>query len=69
MQTTIFFQQDGDITMLVVYVNDMITIGDDGGIAQLKTRFGKKFEIKDLGQLRYFLEIEIARGVEGIVLS
>jgi hypothetical protein len=25
--------------------------------------------VKDLGQLRYFLGIEIARGAEGIVLS
>jgi Reverse transcriptase (RNA-dependent DNA polymerase) len=30
---------------------------------------GKEFEVKDLGQLRYFLGIEIARGAEGIVLS
>jgi hypothetical protein len=26
-------------------------------------------QVKDLGQLRYFLEIEITRGAEGIVLS
>jgi Reverse transcriptase (RNA-dependent DNA polymerase) len=56
--------------MLAVYVDDMIITGDDEGeIAQLKAKLGKEFEVKDLGQLRYFLGIERTRGVEGIVLS
>jgi Reverse transcriptase (RNA-dependent DNA polymerase) len=56
--------------MLAVYVDNIIITGDDEGeIAQLKARLGKEFEVKDLGQLRYFLGIEIARGAEGIVLS
>jgi Reverse transcriptase (RNA-dependent DNA polymerase) len=56
--------------MLAVYVDDMIITGDDEGeIAQLKVRLGKKFEVKDLGQVRYFFGIEVARGAEGIVLS
>jgi hypothetical protein len=43
-----------------MYVNNMIIIGDDeGGIAQLNARLEKKFEVKDLGQLRYFFGIEI----------
>jgi hypothetical protein len=29
----------------------------------------KEFEVKDLGQLRYFLGIEIARSPKGIVIS
>jgi hypothetical protein len=56
--------------MLAVYVDDMIVTGDDEEeIAQLKVRLGKEFEVKDLGLLRYFLGIEVARGAEGIVLS
>ena len=68
---TVFFRQHGGhITMLAVYVDDMIITGDDEGeIAQLKAKLGKEFEVKDLGQLRYFLGIEVARGEEGIVLS
>jgi Reverse transcriptase (RNA-dependent DNA polymerase) len=38
-------------------------------IAQLKAKLEKKFEVKDLEQLRYFLRIEIARGAKVIVLS
>jgi Reverse transcriptase (RNA-dependent DNA polymerase) len=68
---TVFSRQHGGhITMLAVYVNDMIITGDDEGeIAQLKARLGEEFEVKDLRQLIYFLGIEIARGAEGIVLS
>jgi Reverse transcriptase (RNA-dependent DNA polymerase) len=56
--------------MLTVYVDDMIVIGnDEKEIAQLNVRLGKKFEVKDLGQLKYFLKIEVACGTEGIVLS
>jgi Reverse transcriptase (RNA-dependent DNA polymerase) len=56
--------------VLAVYVGDMIISGDDEGeIALLKKKLGKEFEVKELGQLRYFLGIEIARGAEGIVFS
>jgi Reverse transcriptase (RNA-dependent DNA polymerase) len=68
---TVFFRRHGaHITVLVVYVDDMIISGnDEGEIALLKKKLGKEFEVKDLGQLRYFLGIEIARGAERIVLS
>ena len=35
----------------------------------MKERLGKAFEVKDLGQLRYFLGIEIAQSSKGIILS
>jgi Reverse transcriptase (RNA-dependent DNA polymerase) len=35
----------------------------------LKARLEKEFEVKDLGQLKYFLGIKITRGAERIVLS
>jgi hypothetical protein len=51
-----FKREEGHITMLIVYVNDMIITGDDeDDIARLKVRLGKVFEVKDLGHLRYFL--------------
>jgi hypothetical protein len=55
---------------LAVYVDDIIITGDDEEeIKQLKKKLSKEFEVKDLGQLRYFLGIEIARSPKGIVLS
>jgi Reverse transcriptase (RNA-dependent DNA polymerase) len=68
---TVFFRRHGvHITMLTVYVDDMIITGDDESeIGRLKKRLAKEFEVNDLGHVRYFLGIEIARGADMIVLS
>ena len=50
------------ITIMAVYVDDIVITGDDvEEIKRLKENLGKTFEVKDLGPLRYFLGIEIAR--------
>ncbi|KAK8937204.1 hypothetical protein KSP39_PZI011852 [Platanthera zijinensis] len=68
---TVFSRQNEcHITMLAVYVDDMIITGDDEQeIGRLKGALGKEFEVKDLNILRYFLVIEIAYEAEGVVLS
>jgi hypothetical protein len=68
---TVFYRHSGRrITILAVYVDDIIITGDDEvEIKCLKTNLSKEFEVKDLGQLKYFLGIEIARSPKGIVLS
>ena len=38
-------------------------------IARLKSFLNKQFKIKDLGELKYFIEIEVARTKRGIFLS
>jgi hypothetical protein len=51
-------------------VDDIIITGDDQrGIDELKTFLHQQFHTKDLGTLRYFLGIEVARSKEGISLS
>ena len=56
--------------MLIVYVDDIVVIGNDKeGMAQLKECLLKEFEIKDLGRLKYFLGIEVAHSKEGIFIS
>lgn len=42
---------------------------DPAGILRLKAYLGQSFHIKDLGSLKYFLGIEVARGPEGIFLN
>jgi len=55
---------------MAVYVDDIVITGDDvEEIKCLKENLGRAFEVKDLGPLRYFLGIEIARSPKGIVLS
>jgi hypothetical protein len=55
---------------LAVYVDDIIITGDDVvEIRCLKDNLSKQFEVKDLGQLKYFLGLEIARSKKGILLS
>ena len=68
---TLFYRHSGNrITILAVYVDGIVITGDDTlEIARLKENLSKEFEVKDLGQLRYFLGIEIARSPRGIVLS
>ena len=56
--------------ILVVYVDDIVITGSDNeGIKLLKSYLSKHFHMKDLGLLRYFLGIEVARFKEGISLS
>lgn len=60
----------GKRTILIVYVDDIILTGDDfGEMEKLREVLGKEFEIKDLGQLKYFLGIEVARSKDGIFVS
>ena len=64
------FSMDGKIAILIVYVDDIIVTGDFAEeIIRLKDILSKEFEIKDLGNLRYFLGMEIARSKKGIVVS
>ncbi|XP_028119403.1 uncharacterized mitochondrial protein AtMg00810-like isoform X1 [Camellia sinensis] len=63
-------QPNGRCIILLVYVDDIILIGDDTiGIAKVKQELSQVFDIKDLGPLKYFLGIEVARSRSGISLS
>ncbi|CAJ2656645.1 unnamed protein product [Trifolium pratense] len=64
------FSQDGKIAVLIVYVDDIVLTGDDiVEMARVKEKLALDFEIKDLGSMRYFLGMEVARSKDGILVS
>ncbi len=51
---------DHGIVVIIIYVDDLIITGDsDVNIFDLKKFLKQKFKMKDLGELRYFLGIEV----------
>ncbi|WVY94335.1 hypothetical protein V8G54_033423 [Vigna mungo] len=60
----------GKLTLLLVYVDDMIIAGDDEiEKLALKDKLAAQFEMKNLGKLKYFLGIEVAYSKKGIFIS
>eukprot|EP00253_Pinus_taeda_P024973 PITA_24973 len=59
----VYFKLIGDrVTYLVLYVDDMLLVGNDKEIIQdLKTQLSSKFDMKDLGATNYILGMEIKR--------
>ena len=69
---TMFYKKakKGKISILIVYVDDIIITGDDiEGIQVSKQQLGLEFVTKDLGRLKYFLGMEVARSREGIFVN
>ncbi|KAL4018610.1 hypothetical protein IC575_022213 [Cucumis melo] len=63
-------QTPNGIVLLLLYVDDMIITGDDPrAISDLQCYLGKHFEMKDLGNLNYFLGLEISSSSSGYYLS
>jgi hypothetical protein len=57
-------------TALLVYVDDIVLAGTSmEEIKSVKLFLDQQFKIKDLGQLRFFLGLEIARSSSGIFLN
>ncbi len=60
---------DHGIIVIVIYVDDLIITGDsDVNISDLKKLLKQKFEMKDLRELHYFLDIEVIQSPKGIWL-
>ena len=50
---------EGNILIIVIYVDDLILIGDEKIITSCKEDIAREFEMKDMGLLHYFLGLEI----------
>ena len=54
--------QDGVILILLIYVNDIFVASNNlKAISEFKTFLHDQFKLKDLGPLKYFLGLEVAR--------
>ncbi|KAK2980119.1 hypothetical protein RJ640_019542 [Escallonia rubra] len=61
---------NGKITILIVYVDDIVATGNDNDEASiLKSLLAREVEIKDVGPLRYFLGTEVASSAGGIFIA
>nr|GEX12275.1 putative ribonuclease H-like domain-containing protein [Tanacetum cinerariifolium] len=67
---TLFLKQKEKlVTCLIIYVDDMIIMGnDEEEMMRLRTNLFKEFEMKDLGRRKYFLEIKVLRSKQGIFI-
>ncbi|KAD3640773.1 hypothetical protein E3N88_29996 [Mikania micrantha] len=68
---SLFIFKDRDVFLAaLIYVDDVIIVGNDTKrIEETKGFLNDRFSIKDLGVLKYFLGIKVARTREGLVLS
>ena len=68
---SLFTRQKGkSFTALLIYVDDILITGNDvNAILTLKQFLHSRFRIKDLGNLKYFLGIEVSRSKKGISIS
>jgi histone deacetylase 1/2 len=69
--TSLFFMKKGSLTMFVlVYVDDIIVVSSvPGATVALLKKLNEDFALKDLGELHYFLGIEVSKVRNGILLT
>ncbi|KAK0579819.1 hypothetical protein LWI29_031937 [Acer saccharum] len=69
--TSLFiFNANGCVIFLLVYVDDIIVTGNDGALIDtFVATLARRFSIKDLGTLSYFLGVEVIPCSAGMFLS
>jgi hypothetical protein len=65
-----FFNKEGVNIFILIYVDDIIIASSSHSATQaLHQQLGKDFALRDLGDLSFFLGIEVKRTNDGIILS
>ncbi len=69
--TSLFFYSKRDVTMfMLVYIDDIIIASSSNSATDtLLKNLNQEFALKDLGELHYFLGIEVKKENDGIVLA
>ena len=60
--------EEGSPMILLLYVDELFVIGEDGLITDTKRKLDAEFEMKDLGMMHYFLGMEVWQNADGISL-
>ena len=55
--------------ILLLYVDDLFVIGEDGLIIDTKRKLVVNFEMKYLGMMHYFLGMEMWQSTDGVLLG
>jgi hypothetical protein len=58
-----------EVLILVLYVDDLILIGEERLIVGCKLDLASKFEMKDIGPMHYFLGLEVWQRLSEIFLG
>ena len=71
LDNCLFVRNDGEETYLIsLYVDDILIAGSDPSkIAEIKAEFTKRCEMKDLGELNYYLGMKVTRTDDYIQLD
>lgn len=64
------YHKGSDVIYLLLYVVDIILTGNNENLLeQLLTQLHKRFRMKDMGDLHYFLGIQVHQYAEGLLLN
>ena len=67
--TSLFIKRDTSITFILVYVDDIIITGSSPFECQsVISKLQTLFPVKDLGDIHYFLGIEVQRSAKGLLM-
>jgi hypothetical protein len=68
---SLFIYSKNDIILfLLVYVDNVLLIGNDSQVmSDIIRQLGVQVSLKDLGDLHYFIRVEVQQTREGIFLS
>jgi len=58
--------EDDGLVILLLYVDDLFLTGNEKLIVECKRELSAEFEMKDMGPLHYFFDLEVWQGPDGI---
>ena len=69
-EPTLYVRAQGSMVIVSLYVDDLLVTGqDEEMIENFKTELEKQFEMSSLGEMHYFLGVEVMQCKRGIFIS